>query len=177
MIVLINNPVLETYIFSALLLFALIISTRWSRRRGFFPLSVSQELKGLAILMIIFAHVTYALVSDSRFLNPLATMGGVGVNLFLILSGYGLVASALRRPLSIKKFYKKRLLRLYIPFWICLTIFYLLDYFALKIHYDWGYVLRSFLGLFWHADLYADIDSPFWYFSWIVFIYNLVFNF
>ena len=173
MIVLISNPVLETYIFSAILVIALILSCRLRKNKGFFPISVSQELKGLAILMIVFAHVSYALVSDSRFLNPLSTMGGVGVNLFLLLSGYGLVTSAIKRPLSIKKFYQRRLLKLYIPFWICLITFFMLDYFFLNINYGLAYMVRAFLGLFWHADLYVDVNSPFWYFSWIVLYYLL----
>ena len=173
MIVSISNPILETYIFSAILVLALVLSCRIRKDKDFFPIAVSQELKGLAILMIVFAHVAYALVSDSRFLNPLSTMGGVGVNLFLLLSGYGLVASAIKKPLSIKNFYKHRLLKLYTPFWICLIVFFTLDYFFLNINYGFAYVARAFLGLFWHADLYVDVNSPFWYFSWIVLYYLL----
>jgi len=40
---------------------------------------VTQELKGLAILSIVFAHIAYMLVSDSRFLYPLSVAAGVGV--------------------------------------------------------------------------------------------------
>jgi len=171
MIVLITNPLWQTYIFSALLLLALIISLRKRSDSEFFPISVSQELKGLAILTIVFAHVAYALVSDSSFLNPLSTMAGVGVNLFLLLSGYGLVISAIKKPLSIGQFYKRRLFNLYVPFWICLIIFFALDYYLLHLNYGLVYMLKSFLGLFTHADLYLDVNAPFWYFSWIVMYY------
>ena len=173
MIVSITNPLIQTYIFSALLLVALILSLRKRQDQEFFPIAASQELKGFAILTIVFAHVAYALVSDSSFLNPLSTMAGVGVNLFLMLSGYGLISSALKKPLSIGQFYKRRLLNLYIPFWICLLAFFGIDYFFLHLNYGLVYMVKAFLGLFTHADLYQDVNAPFWYFSWIVMYYLL----
>lgn len=173
MIVLISNPLVQTYIFSAILLVALILSLRKKQDTDFFGMAVSQELKGFAILTIVFAHVAYALVSDSSFLNPLSTMAGVGVNLFLILSGYGLMTSALKKPLPIGQFYKKRLLNLYIPFWVCLTIFFALDFWLLHLNYGVVYMVKAFLGIFTHADLYLDVNAPFWYFSWIVLYYLL----
>lgn len=173
MIVSISNTLWQSNIFFAILLLALVLSFRKRRDQDFFPIFISQELKGLAILTIVFAHVAYALVSDSSFLNPLSTMAGVGVNLFLLLSGYGLVVSALKKPLSVGQFYKRRLLNLYIPFWICLSAFFLLDYFLLHLNYGPIYVMKSFLGLFTHADLYVDVNAPFWYFSWIVMYYLL----
>jgi len=173
MIVSISNPLIQTYIFSAILLIALLVSLRKKQDTDFFGIAVSQELKGFAILSIVFAHVAYALVSDSSFLNPLSTMAGVGVNLFLILSGYGLMASALKKPLSIGQFYKRRLLNLYTPFWICLTAFFVLDFYVLHLNYGLVYMLKAFAGLFTHADLYQDINAPFWYFSWIVMYYLL----
>ncbi len=174
MIVLISNPVFQTYIFSAILLVALILSIRKRQDQEFFPISVSQELKGLAILTIIFAHVTYALVNDARFLHPLATMAGVGVDLFLLLSGYGLIISSLKKPGSVWQFYKYRLAKLYIPFWTCLVIFFILDFFILHINYGWAYIAQSLLGVFTRANLYLDVNSPFWYFSWIM-MYYLIF--
>lgn len=173
MIVSISNPILQTYIFSAILLLALLLSLRKKQTTDFFGISVSQELKGLAILTIVFAHISYVLVNDSTFLAPIATMAGVGVNLFLILSGYGLVSSAIKKPLSVGQFYKRRLLNLFIPFWICLTIFFALDYFWLHLNYGAVYMIKAFFGIFTHADLFQDVNAPFWYFSWIVMYYLL----
>lgn len=173
MIVSISNALWQSHIFFIVLLLALVLSFRKRSDQDFFPISISQELKGFAILTIVFAHVAYALVSDSSFLNPLSTMAGVGVNLFLLLSGYGLVISALKKPLSVGQFYKRRLLNLYIPFWICLSAFFLLDHFFLHLNYGPVYVVKAFLGLFTHADLYVDVNAPFWYFSWIVMYYLL----
>lgn len=171
MIISISNAATQTNIFLGIFVLFLILSIRPRKDNSFFPVSVSQELKGLAILAIVFAHVAYALVSDNSFLYPLSIIAGVGVDLFLILSGYGLTVSALNKELSKKEFYKKRLLNLYVPFWICLIIFFVLDYFFLKINYGSAYIIQSLLGFFNRADLYLDVNSPFWYFTWIIFYY------
>jgi len=173
MIISINNPIQATIIFECILFFALLISVRAKKFSHFFPISKSHELKGLAILFIVFSHIGYFLVTDHRFLFPLSIMAGVGVDLFLFLSGLGLTASALKKPLSIFNFYRKNLLKLYIPFWLSLIIFFSLDFFVLKIIYSWQYIERAFLGFFTSVDLYRDLNSPLWYFTLILFYYLL----
>jgi peptidoglycan/LPS O-acetylase OafA/YrhL len=170
----INDPVRATWIFSAILLIAFLISIKRKSELGFFPVSLTQELKGFAILSIIFSHIGYFLVSDHRFLHPLSILAGVGVNLFLFLSGYGLVFAALRKKISTLGFYKRRLIKLFIPFWAALAVFLLLDFLLLKIGYSCNYIFRSFAGFFPSADLVKDINSPFWYFS-LIFFYYLIF--
>lgn len=167
----INNPVLSTNIFIVIFAVALLLTIRPKASQEFFSSSVSQELKGLATLMILFGHIGYFLVSDHRFLFPLSVSAGVGVNLFLFLSGYGLSSSALSKPLSIFQFYKKRLAKLFIPMWIVLAVFLLLDYFILSRTYSWTYIWHSVLGWFPVADLASDLNSPLWYFTFILFYY------
>jgi len=179
MLISINDPIQQTVIFS-IILFVVLIA--WTRRRvitDWFPSSLTAELKGLAILMIVISHIGYFLVSDHRFLWPLSIAAGVGVNLFLFLSGFGLSASQIQKNLSIWQFYKKRLLKLFTPFWFVLSLFLILDFWLLKINYPWEYIGRSFLGIFTHADLYLDINSPFWYLTFILgyyLIFPLVFS-
>ena len=173
MIISINDPIQQTWIFSAIFFVVLIA---WTRRRAiteWFPSSLTTELKGLAILMIVLSHIGYFLVNDTRFLWPLTIAAGVGVNLFLFLSGFGLTASQLQKDLNAWQFYKKRLLKLFTPFWLVLAIFFVLDFFLLKINYPWGYVVQAFCGIFTHADLYQDINSPFWYLTFILGYYLL----
>ena len=171
MIISVNNPVQATYIFSALFFVALFICIRKKQNSDFFSPLVSQELKGLAMLAIIFSHIGYFLVNDNRFLFPLSIMAGVGVNLFLFLSGYGLTISSLHKKYSVWQFYQRRLLKLFTPFWLTIIVFLLLDLFILKISYNWEYIIRSILGFFPSADLSRDLNSPFWYFTLILFYY------
>lgn len=171
MIISINDPVGSTYIFIVLLLAAILI---WARRRqdnDFFPVSATQELKGLAMLVIVFSHIGLFLISGQNFLYPLSIMAGVGVNLFLFLSGYGLAASSIKNKLSISQFYGRRLIKLFLPFWLSLLAFFFLDYFVLGLSYGPAYLARSFLGYFPRADLFNDVNSPLWYFTLILFYY------
>src|SRR3989339_1241391 len=115
MAILVNSPVISTYVFIIIFLVVVLATIRRKGTQEFFSATVSQELKGLAILMILFGHIGYFLAEDHRFLFPLSISAGVGVNLFLFLSGYGLASSALSKSLSIFQFYKKRLAKLFIP--------------------------------------------------------------
>lgn len=169
----ITEPVLQTWIFSFLLALALLFTMRHRKDMSLFPLSTTQELKGLAIILIIIAHIGYGLVNDTLFLWPLTNLAGLGVNIFLFVSGYGLTVSNIRKPLGIREFYTKRLKKLFLPFWIVLAVYFLLDYFVLNRAYPGEYVARSFAGIFKTADMHNDIDSPLWYFSFILFYYLL----
>lgn len=173
MTVSIDNVISSTYIVIAIFLLAIFLSIKKKKNQEFFSSVVSQELKGLAIFMILFGHIGYFLVTDHRFLFPLSIAAGVGVNLFLFLSGYGLSTSAMRHPLTIWQFYKKRLAKLFIPMWLALLFFLLLDYLILQRTYSLSYIALAFVGWFRTADLATDINSPLWYFSFILFYYLL----
>jgi len=163
----------STWIVIAALLVALLITLRPSRHTELFPVSVTQELKGLAILSIVFAHIAYMLVSDSKFLYPLSVAAGVGVDLFLFISGYGLVVGMLRKPLSPWQFYRRRLSRVFIPFWLVIGLLFVADALVLDRHYPTAYVLQSMLGWFPRASAWEDVNSPFWYITWILLFYLL----
>ncbi len=179
MIISINDPVQSTWIFSLIFFIILAALVRSRQIKEWFPATLTTELKGLAILMIVLSHIGYFLVNDHRFLWPLTIAAGVGVNLFLFLSGFGLTASQLQKNLPAWQFYKKRLLKLFTPFWLVLAAFVALDYLVLHISYPLDYLGRAFLGIFTHADLYQDINSPLWYFTFILgyyLLFPLVFN-
>jgi hypothetical protein len=156
----------STWIVIALLVAALLPGRRRECTSDPLPFAVTQQLKGLAILTIVFAHIAYMLVSDNRFLYPLSIAAGVGVDLFLFLSGFGLTLGMLRAPLAPLPFYRRRLLRLFIPFWIVLVLLLLADRVLLGRSYAPGYMLQSLLGWFPRASAWEDVNSPFWYISW-----------
>ena len=169
--VLINNPLQATIVFGVIFLIIILISFRRRKESDGLSLEVTQELKGIATLMVVLSHIGYFLVNDSRFLFPLTVAAGVGVNLFLFLSGYGLSASSSKSKISVWKNYLRRLGKLFVPMWIILALFYFLDFFYLGKSYSLTYIIQSVLGFFPHADLYQDINSPLWYFTLIIFYY------
>ncbi len=173
MIISINNPIQATWIFSIIFFAVLLFSLRPKQVAEWFPTSLTTELKGAAILMIVISHIGYFLVSDHRFLWPLSIMAGIGVNLFLFLSGFGIAASSLQKDLTPWQFYKRRLLKLFTPFWLALGVFLAADFFILGKSYSFAFIGQAVLGIFTHADLYNDINSPLWYFTFILFYYLL----
>ncbi len=167
------EPVLSTTVIVILLCIALVVSLRKRTDTELFPPESTNEVKGFAMFAIIFAHVGYFLASDTRFLFPLSILAGVGVDLFLLVSGFGLTVSMMKRPLAPLAFYKRHLPKLYAPLWIVLLLFFAADALFLHSAYPLSYMVRSFLGIFPHANLYTDIDSPLWYFTFILFFYTL----
>lgn len=167
----ITDPVHQTILFA--IFFGIIFLLTFRKKQGYTSFSLTQELKGFAILAIVFAHIGYYLSSDSRFLFPFSILAGVGVNFFFLLSGYGLSLSKLRKNESIRSFYKRRLLKLFVPLWIVLVILTVLDFFVHGLVYQKIYLLKAIFGIFTNADLYHDIDSPLWYFTLILIYYIL----
>ena len=135
--------------------------------------SHTDELKGVAILMVIFSHIGYFLFSDHKFLYPLSVAGGVGVNIFLFLSGFGLTKSEIKLKKPLLSFYFKRLRNIFIPMWFVLIPVLILDAVILGRTYNFTIVAQSILGFFPNSDLDSAANSPLWYFSLILFYYLL----
>lgn len=171
MLINLANPIFETVIFVVVLLFFVIISIRKRDGSSLFPISVTNEIKGVAILAVLLMHVGYFLVQDTRFLFPLSVFGGVGVDIFLFLSGYGLAISSAKKDLSVWQFYLRRLSKIVVPIWLSLAIFALADKFFLHINYGWVTLVENFLGFFPTNDIYRDINSPMWFITLLLFFY------
>ncbi len=174
--VLVANPQLQTALFSVIFLAALLLSIRKAERGEVFPASLTRDLKGFAILTVVFAHIGYGLSSNNAFLWPFSTVAGVGVNMFLFVSGLGLVISQDRLNLKPLEFYRRRFGSLLAPLWIMLAVLYAADYFLLHKSYPAMTVVKSFFGVYTSADLYRDPNSPLWYLTFL-FSYYLVFPF
>ncbi len=165
--------VTATYIVIAALLLGILASLRKIAHTDLFPIPVTQELKGLGMLAIVFAHISYMLVTDSSFLYPLSIAAGVGVDLFLLMSGFGLTVGMMKKPMPAIEFYKRRMIKVFIPFWIVLAVLFTADALFLGLHYSPAYMLQSFAGIFPRASAFEDVNSPFWYISWMLMFYAL----
>lgn len=78
-------------------------------------LKLTKMCKGIAIIFIVCCH---AFGHSFRYFTPL---GGIGVTIFLILSGYGLQLSYQKN--GINKYWGKRFIGVYIPFVITDVIY------------------------------------------------------
>lgn len=167
----IKDEVTQTYIFALIFLLTLFLTIRRKKIVLSFTKEVTGDLKGFGILAVVFSHIGYFLVTDNHFLYPFSILAGVGVNLFLFVSGFGLTVSALVKPLGIFGFYKKRLLRLLVPMWITITFFTAVNFIFLHQSYPMPGLIQNYLGFFPQADIFTDLDSPLWYFSLILYFY------
>jgi len=139
---------LSTNIVIAVFLAVIILTFRKSQRTDIFPIPVTEELKGFGILTVVFAHFAYMKVTNPDFLYPLSIIAGVGVDLFLVMSGYGLTVSMLKKPMSTLDFYKRRVIKIFIPFWVALIIIFAADAIFLGITYPLPYMVQSLFGWF-----------------------------
>lgn len=162
-----------TNIVIAALLLVLFLTFKKSQHSDVFPISVTQELKGLGILTVVFAHFAYMKVTNPEFLFPLSIIAGVGVDLFLFMSGYGLTVGMLKKPMPTLDFYKRRVIKIFIPFWVALIIIFAADAMFLGIFYPVTYMIQSILGWFPTAIGFGDVNSPFWYITWMLMFYVL----
>ncbi|NMB70413.1 acyltransferase [candidate division WWE3 bacterium] len=167
----ISDPILQTKIFILGFLFITLVTLRKDINRHEMLISHTNELKGVAILLVLFGHVGYFLSSDNRFLFPLSIGAGVGVNIFLFLSGFGITVSMLNKKLSPWAFYKKRLPQIFIPMWLVLTVILVMDLILFQKWHPNSLLLKNYLGFYPRADIFIDINSPLWYFTWILFYY------
>ena len=82
----------------------------------------TKSLKGLLALLIIFHHISQKITTGENFSN-FEYMGRYIVALFFFLSGYGLYFQYSNNATYMENFLKKRLVRIFIPFFIFIVIY------------------------------------------------------
>lgn len=106
-------------------------------------------LKGVAIILVLICHFSGNM---SRVFTPL---GGIGVAMFLVLSGYGLNESYKKNGLH--KFWSKRFIRLWIPYTIVICALTLIEKHP----------------LIWLINNITLYQCPFWFIKYIILWYLL----
>lgn len=129
-------------------------------------LAVLDELKGVAIILILLYHAGGVLVWNN-YLH-----GDVGVDIFLLLSGLGLALGA--RTESAGAFFRRRVVRLMPAYWVVLAVYVLANTHFLQHHYSPLNLAAHALGV--HA-LFGDaiglgINDSFWFVTTILFLYG-----
>lgn len=104
-------------IFTAIILcFILVGYLCWrGKKLTWMSIEYTNIIKGIAILAVIWAHV-----GAEYGIQGIQFIAGVGVSLFLICSGYGLECSY--RKNGLEAFWRKRVLKVFVPYWIVVII-------------------------------------------------------
>jgi exopolysaccharide production protein ExoZ len=123
------------------------------------------ELKGLAIVLVIAYH-TQGLLGD-----PSTVHGEVGVDIFLILSGFTLAVNCADMPLG--TFLRRRLMRIFPAYWaaLAMTLYILAHVFNQTFATD--NIVYHILGIhaFTKIPYFPAISDPFWFISMILAAY------
>lgn len=132
--------------------------------------------KGISIFAVAFFHfgqfISHAEIPSG--MNLFFAVGGSGIHLFLFLSGFGL---SLSKPTEALTFYKRRLLKVYTPFAITVTLIFLSNY-IWPIYPGQGvkewlsnvllYKMFDFSG---NGELNATFGDHFWFIGTIIQFY------
>ncbi|MBR2590703.1 MAG: acyltransferase [Clostridia bacterium] len=123
------------------------------------------DLFGISIVSIVVYH--YCLLSKLAVAKIYcALVGSVGVPVFLMLSGMGLFFS-MSKNASIGQFYKKRLVRVVIPYAIVATV-----HFALRCIIKKQGIVAFLRGVFF-VNFVLKSSSQFWFVAFILVMYLL----
>jgi peptidoglycan/LPS O-acetylase OafA/YrhL len=123
------------------------------------------ELKGWAMLLVIIYH-TAGMFGFNNWLH-----GEVGVDIFLIVSGFTLARSS--RTLTWQEFLKRRILRIFPAYWLALALFLVLGVYFFGAHRSATNIILHVLGLhaFGKGEYFSDINDSFWFISLILTMY------
>ena len=133
-------------------------------------LDIVDFLRGFSILTIVLMHLvtSYPL---PNIVFKISLLGGAGVHIFILCSGFGLYLSSLRKPLKYKQFLKRRFTKVYIPYLFVVLISAL--YFGLICRQN---ILMPLLGsVFLFKMFVPSLESAFggqmWFVSTIIQFY------
>jgi len=89
-----------------------------------YDLNASQSAKGIALLLLLWHHLFFEKCDITSLpVCVSSNFAQVCVAIFVILSGYGLAVSVQDKRIGLLSFYKKRLPRLYLNYWLIALIF------------------------------------------------------
>lgn len=129
--------------------------------------SVRAELMGIATLLVLLNHSKgFEWNGHLDILKKLFSEGGMGVDIFLLLSGIGMYYSFAKRE-DRGEFYKRRFMRI-IPIYLPLAILFLAIIEYLEKFSLLNYVLRVMTVSYWIKG-----DGIYWYVSYILVFYLL----
>ncbi len=125
--------------------------------------------KGFAMLSIVLYHYLYVLKINPT-LKKAVMFGGTGVHFFLFLSGFGLMLS---KTTAVQTFYKRRLLKIYTPYILCILILFVINAVILINPTVNVYALLGHIFLFKMFDnsITASFGVQFWFMSTLIQLY------
>jgi peptidoglycan/LPS O-acetylase OafA/YrhL len=125
-------------------------------------LPVLDELKGLGLVLVLLYH------GGGVLGLPNVLHGEIGVDLFLIVSGFALAISSVE--LSLDQFFQRRFLRIFPAYWLALGLFLWMHHKYLGVTYSAPNIWLHIVGLhaFGPPGFFSAISDSFWFIAMIV---------
>lgn len=136
--------------------------------KNFFDKEQTNLLKGIAIIFVVYCHYFEGIGLPYYY----TSIGTIGVGLFFLMSGFGLMSSRIRKKDYNKDFMKKRLSRIYptfiISFLICCIIYCSLGWTLETKHIVDFLILSLPDSLNWYLKVQVIMYVVFWLLSLII---------
>ncbi len=156
---------------SALLIILLIIVSLKPKTYEFLSVDATEQVRGLAILAIIASHyMTRVFVpGTTHYYWILKDAGGTGVGAFLLISGFGLMSSYMKKGFQ-KGHLFKRIMRILLPYWIFVFLWIFLDMILLHMTHTPVQILEALGGIVILGDTAKDVNTAMWFVTYILFL-------
>ena len=128
-------------------------------------LGLVDELKGFAMVLVLLYHIGGVLNWDNWL------HGEVGVDIFLIISGFTLVLTS--RDIPVGEYLKRRLFRIFPSYWVAVAFYVIMNDWFFGSNYSATTIVLHILGLhgFSRGVYFSDISDSFWFISMILAMY------
>lgn len=136
---------------------------------------IIDHLKGFSILTIVIMHLIQMYMAMPNIINKAASLGGTGVHIFIICSGFGLYYSYLNKPTEYTQFLKKRLSKIYIPYIIIIFISFITPIMYSESDKVVALLSHVFLFKMFIERYESSFGVQFWFISTIIQFY-LIFD-
>jgi peptidoglycan/LPS O-acetylase OafA/YrhL len=128
-------------------------------------------LKGFSIATIVLMHLIQGyLKSCPQIISRAAAVGGAGVHIFFLCSGFGLYLSYIRNPISYWAFLKKRFSKIYFPYIIVVTISAMIPFMYEGNHFR-ALLSHIFLYKMFMPQYESSFGGHLWFISTIIQFY------
>ena len=143
-----------------------------------FDVAITNASKGVALMLILWHHLFYEKPESGEFVYQMALLAKVCVGIYVVLSGYGLAESIKHKGLDLPAFYKRRVLKLYMNYWLIALIFvpigvWFMDRTLHSVYGDAIYqgFLLQMLGLHMFTWVGYGYNATWWFMSLIIVLY------
>ena len=145
-----------------------------------FDVSFTDASKGMALMLMLWHHLFCTKPESGFIVYQTALLAKVCVGIYVVLSGYGLAESIRKKGLQLGAFYKRRLLKLYLNYWLIALLFvpigvWFTDRTLSSVygeHAIQGFIIEM-LGVHMFTWVSFGYNATWWFMSLIIALYAL----